>query len=382
MQLKTFSYTDSAGWSIERLPDLDSNRTLVVAFGAPSLIDNPAPLAALRDAYPQASIVGCSTAGEIHGAQLADDSLSVAVARFDNPSTSVASATVEVASPGESFAAGVELARKLAGPTLKAVLVYSDGLKVNGSELVRGLSSVLPSSVVVTGGLAGDGDRFNRTWAIAEGAPASGVVCASGLYGERLEIGHGFGGGWTTFGPERIITRSEGNVLYELDGKPALQLYKDYLGEYANGLPATAFYFPLAMRASKTDEQDGVIRTVLALDEVNQSITFAGDMPQGGLARLMRGNIERLIEGAAEAAQQAATPVGQAEPTLAISVSCVGRRLVLGERTEEEIEATLNSFPEGTQQIGFYSYGELSPFASGSCRLHNQTMALTTLSEN
>jgi hypothetical protein len=382
MQLQTFSFTDRAGWSVASLPDLDSERTLVLAFGAPALIDNPAPLAALREAYPLASIVGCSTSGEIHGTQLMDDSLSVAVARFEDPSISVVSATVGVASQSESFAAGVALAHKLAAPNLQAVLVYSDGLKVNGSELVRGLSSVLPSSVVVTGGLAGDGDRFTRTWVIADGAPTSGVVCASGLYGEQLRIGHGFGGGWTVFGPERVITRSEGNVLFELDGQPALQLYKDYLGEYASGLPSTAFFFPLAMRASRSDDQQGLIRTVLAIDETAQSITFAGDMPQGGLARLMRGNIDRLIDGAAVAAAQAVEPANNgATPTLAITVSCVGRRLVLGERTEEEIEATLSACPEGTQQMGFYSYGELSPFASGDCQLHNQTMSLTTLAE-
>jgi hypothetical protein len=384
MQLQTFSFANRGGWSLDRLPDLDSERTLVVAFGAPGLIDNPAPLATLREAYPHSSVIGCSTSGEIAGSQLADESLSVAVARFDQPSTRVTSASVEVTSQAESFAAGQQLAAKLNGPDLRAVLVYSDGLKVNGSELVRGLSESLPASVVVTGGLAGDGDRFKRTWAIADGAAASGIVCAAGLYGDSLSIGHGFGGGWTTFGPERVITRSEGNVLYELDGKPALQLYKDYLGEYAQGLPATAFYFPLAMRASRDDQQDGVIRTVLGLDEATQSITFAGDMPQGGLARLMRGNIEQLIEGAADAAADASSDAASDtsdSPTLAISVSCVGRRLVLGERTEEEIEAMLSSLPDGTQQVGFYSYGELSPFATGACRLHNQVVALTTVAE-
>jgi hypothetical protein len=59
----------------------------------------------------------------------------------------------------------------------------------------------------------------------------------------------------------------------------------------------------------------------------------------------------------------------------------VGRRLVLGSRTEEEIEATLEVLPKGTQQIGFYSYGEISPYTAGTCDLHNQTMTLTTLSE-
>jgi hypothetical protein len=123
-------------------------------------------------------------------------------------------------------------------------------LGVNGSRLAEGLATGTGGSAVITGGLAGDGSRFERTWVLVDGHPQVSHVTAIGLYGTALEVGYGSDGGWTVLGPERVITRSEGNVLLELDGHPALELYKSYLGERAVGLPATALLFPLAVRAS------------------------------------------------------------------------------------------------------------------------------------
>jgi hypothetical protein len=381
MKLATFSYSAAGGWSVEPRSEFDSESTLVVVFGSPELDDLRAPLAQLVAAFGRSHVVGCSTAGEIFGTLLTDNSLSVAVAQFER-GTRVTTASASVQSQDQSFAAGESIARQLADPSLRGVLLFSDGLNVNGSELVRGLNSVLPDDVVVTGGLAGDGSRFQRTWVMHEGDPRANMVCAAGLYGENVTIGHGSKGGWDNFGPDRLVTRSHGNVLVELDGRPALELYKEYLGELASGLPATGLLFPLALRANSTDEKS-LVRTILAVDEAAQSMTFAGDMPEGMLARLMRANYDRLIDGASEAASMAGAALeAQTGETLAIAISCVGRRLVLGERVEEEIEATLDELPAGTRQIGFYSYGEISPYAEGQCDLHNQTMTLTTIRES
>jgi hypothetical protein len=233
---------------------------------------------------------------------------------------------------------------------------------------------------VVTGGLAGDGARFERTWVIKDGVPQSGFITAVGFYGDRLQVGHGSQGGWDKFGPERRITKSENNVLYELDGKPALELYKTYLGDQASGLPAAGLLFPLAIRSSAEDDRT-LVRTLLAVDEEKQSMTFAGDMPEGSFAQLMKANFDQLVEGAEGAALKSKSTMGEGSAPLVIAISCVGRRLVLGERIEEETEATLEILPAGAKQIGYYSYGEISPYATGNCDLHNQTMTLTTLSE-
>lgn len=377
--VETFEFIAGQGWSVEALPPLDSERTLVLAFGGANLFEDPAPFERLRSAYPTSHLVGCSTAGEIAGTHIRDGGVSAAVMRFAK--SQVRSVTAPVRSAADSYRAGELLANQLAGPSLKGVMVFSDGLRVNGSDLARGLNATLPPSVAVTGGLAADGDRFKRTWVIRNGQPTEGFVSAVGLYGEHLQIGHGSMGGWDTFGPERTITRSEGNILYELDGKPALPLYKQYLGERAADLPASGLLFPLAL---KGDDGRSLVRTILSIDEGTQAMIFAGDMPRGARARLMRANFDRLVAGAAESGAMARDALLTDSPGLAVAVSCVGRRLVLGQRTEAELESTLEALPTGFRLAGFYSYGELSPRSGGggSCDLHNQTMTVTTIVES
>jgi len=324
MELATFRYTPEEGFSLPTLPALDSANTVVMVFGAPELSDRPAPLEALSSAYPSSHVIGCSTAGEVCGTELRDESLAIAVARFERTTTRLATAKVQ--SAADSFEAGRSIGAQMWTPDLKAVFVLSDGLHVNGSDLVRGLNAVLPREVIVTGGMAGDGPRFASTWVLSDRKPVSGIVSAVGFYGDSVRVGHGCRGGWDLFGPERTVTRSEGNLLYELDGRPALDLYKTYLGERAAGLPATALLFPLAIR-SDNSEQNRLVRTVLAVDEKAQSMTFAGDVPQGSLVQLMRANFDRLIEGAAEAGRHSLMHSVGDEPTLAVLISCVGRRM-------------------------------------------------------
>jgi hypothetical protein len=376
MNVQTLQYSESAGFSAPLRRQLDSRRTLVLVFASPEFDTNRAPLEALSAAYPNSVVVGCSTAGEIAGTRLTDHSLSIAIVRFDR--TDLGLATADVRRSEDSYEAAFSIARQLSRADLRGVLVLSDGLNINGSELARGFRTALPSHVTVTGGLAGDGSRFARTWVLSRGSTGERIVVAVGFYGDHVQIGHGSHGGWDIFGPERLVTRAQSNVLYELDGKPALELYKRYLGDRASALPASALLFPLSLRTADRDN-DQVVRTVLAVDERKQSMTFAGEIPEGSRARLMHANLDRLVQGASQAAGGARRAD---DSTLAIAISCVGRRLVLGERTEEEIEATLDALPNGSHQIGFYSYGELCPQNGASCcELHNQTMTITTISE-
>lgn len=376
MEVKTYSFTGGA-WSSEPEGALDSEQTLVMMFGASALMDNPAPIEQVVKAFPRSTVMGCSTSGEIHGTRIHDDSLVVAVAKFER--TALRHACAAISSADTSCETGAAIAQQLDADDLRAVLLLSDGLAVNGSELVRGVNGVLSPNIAFTGGLAGDGARFSRTWIIANRRPMPGYVAAVGLYGDAVQVGHGSKGGFDTFGVERRVTRSRGKVVYELDGKPALEVYKQYLGERAAALPASGLHFPFTIRADRNDDKR-LVRTILAVDENDQSLTFAGDMAEGSYAQLMHSNFDRLIQGAGEAAVSS-RPGTASGRSLAIAVSCVGRRLVLGERTEEETEATLEALPSATQQIGFYSYGEISPFSSGHSDLHNQTMTLTTICE-
>jgi len=271
------------------------------------------------------------------------------------------------------------LAEQLSSNGLVHVFVLSDGLHVNGSELVEGLAAGLPEGVQFTGGLAGDGDRFQSTWVLGDRGLESDAVVAVGFYGQRLRVGFGSLGGWDPFGPERLITASRDNVLFELDGKSALGLYKDYLGKHAAGLPASGLLFPLSLR--REGGETSVVRTFSAVNEADQSLTFAGNIPQGYYAQLMKANFDRLVEGAVGAARICQN-TGAKHPELAICISCVGRRMILKQMAEEEVEGVRDVLGPAVTLAGFYSYGEIAPFSSGGkCELHNQTMTITTLCE-
>ena len=378
MKTRLYRHEAGRGWNEPLDPDMDSGSTLVLVFSGLQDERLGEALETLDDAYPRAVIMGCSTAGEIFDDELSVDSIVCAVVRFD--ATRLRLAMRSMSDPGDSSGIGMAIARELDADDLKAVFILSEGLKVNGSRLIDGFNTVLHDNVVITGGLAADGDRFEHTSVIIRNGAQDMCVCAVGLYGDRLLVSHGSKGGWDRIGFEKKVTRSDGNVLYELDGQPALSVYRKYLGERADGLPSTGLLFPLALRPEKEDDETRV-RTILGIDEQQQSIIFAGDIPQGSFVQLMHANFDRLIDGAAEAAASLEFGRMDGSEALCIAISCVGRRLILGERTEEEIESTLEHFPPGTRQIGYYSYGELSPLANGRCDLHNQTMTLTILRE-
>jgi signal transduction histidine kinase/CheY-like chemotaxis protein len=374
MELATVSYQASTGWSQALPSTADGPRTLVLAFGSATLADDPRPLVELARAFPRSHLMGCSSSGNIVGEHVSDDGLVATIARFAR--TDLAWAVAAVTGAGDSLAAGRSIAGQLARPGLRAVFVLADGLVLNGSELVRGITGGVGPDVRVTGGLAGDGDRFRRTWVYDGGAARGGVVTAVGMYGEALRVGHGSAGGWDPFGPERRITRSVGNVVLEIDGQPALALYKRYLGERAGGLPATGLLFPLAVRAG-ADDANRLVRTIVA-----------GDVPTGHLAQLMRANLEHLLDGATIAAGHAVDSAGpHGGPALTVAISCVGRRLVLGERAEEELEAVAARTGGAAGQVGFYSYGEICPHSAGGGagagigEFHNQTMTVTRFAE-
>jgi hypothetical protein len=360
---------------------------VVFVFCAPSTLAEKKTFFQIKEFYPQAHILGCTTAGEICGTQVLDDSIVTTAVQFEY--TEVRGTLVKLKQVVNSYDAGELLVKNLPqsilGKTgkdqkLNHLFVLSDGLKVNGSELVRGLSNHLPEGVTITGGLAGDGDRFSETHVIMDGQPEKETIALLGFYGDRLHVGFGSLGGWDSFGPERIITRSNGNVLFELDGQSALELYKRYLGEHAKGLPATGLLFPLGIRMKSGET--GVVRTILSIDEKEQTMTFAGDVPEGSYARFMKANFDRLIDGAIGAARASYQGIARNTPALAILISCVGRKLILKQRIEEEVEGVRDILGSQAVLAGFYSYGEISPFALGTrCELHNQSMTITTLFE-
>jgi hypothetical protein len=378
MKIKQKRWTEARGWEPDPPGELGESAQLVLLFGSTFILKEQKCFREIKDTYPKAHLFGCSTAGEICGTQVTDDSLIATAINFEF--TQLKGSQIRLNEVENSFQAGDHLARLLDKEGLVHVLVLSDGLKVNGSDLVKGLMRNLPDGITVTGGLSGDGERFKETLVFWDRPPESGNIAVLGLYGSRLKVGYGSLGGWDPFGPERLITRSKGNILYELDGKSALELYKRYLGDHAKGLPATGLLFPLSLRGK--EYKDGLVRTILSVNEKEQSMTFAGDVPEGAYARLMKANFDRLIDGAVEAAKVSYEISGSSSPDLAILISCVGRKMVLRQRIEEEVEGVREILGDRTILAGFYSYGEISPFTPGAkCALHNQTITITTFSE-
>ena len=380
MKVERFSFVANKVWkNLDAAKSLDSDKTLVLAFCAPEMRENESVLQTLTQSFPKAIVVGCSTAGEIRAEGIFDHSISAIAIQFKHSKLKV---VVQPSGHKDgSIAVGRQLAKDLIGNGLKGVLLLSEGLGVNGSKLAEGVvEGVNEKSVVIAGGLAGDGSAFHSTWILSEGKIATDRVVAVGMYGGSLKLHHGTKGGWDKFGPEREITRSSGNVLFEIDRRPALELYKEYLGDRASGLPATGLLFPLQIW-SRDNLDRKVVRTILAVNEKDQSLTFAGDVPVGHLAQLMRANFDRLIDAAGVAAETVTTQRAAGVESASIAISCVGRRLVLGPRADEEIEALRVAL--GTDNfLGFYSYGELGPAFQGSpCELHNQSMTILTLEE-
>jgi hypothetical protein len=378
MQIEQRRWTETTGWVPATSGALRDSAQLVFVFGATGILREHQLFQDIKQTYPGAHIFGCSTAGEICDTEVTDEALITTAIQFAH--TRLQGAQIPLRAVENSMQAGERLAAALEKDGLVHVLVLSDGLKVNGTELVRGLAKHLPRGVAVTGGLAADGARFEQTLVCLDGPPVAETIAVIGFYGTRLHVGYGSLGGWDPFGPERLITHSKGNVLYALDGQSALALYKQYLGEHAANLPASGLLFPLSLR-SKAGESV-VVRTILAVSEAEQSLTFAGDVPEGAYARLMKANFERLIDGAIGAAQTSCEAIGAGSPELAILISCVGRKLLLKQRTEDEVEGVRDILGEDTIMTGFYSYGEICPAAPlGHCELHNQTMTITTFAE-
>ena len=383
MKIEQLRWTMQQGWQPHEASPYPQaaqlSAHLVLLFGHTDRLKTEAWRPALKTAYPTAYLLGCSTAGEIVDTQVTEGELIATAIQFDY--TRVQGHYIQLEAAETSWQAGVRLAQAFDPQALVHLFILSDGLSVNGSDLIRGLRSQLPDTVTLTGGLAGDGTRFEETLVISDEMISSGSIAAIGLYGDRLKVSYGSHGGWVPFGPYRLITKSVGNILYELDGQSALELYKKYLGNYASGLPATGLLFPLSLQ--NAEGGPSVVRTILAVDEIEQNLTFAGDVPEGSTVQLMQANHDRLVEGAIAAAQTTLAANSAAPAELAVLISCVGRKLVLKQRVEEEVEGVRSVMGASTCLTGFYSYGEIAPTALGEpCQLHNQTMTITTFRES
>lgn len=353
---------------------------LVLVFGNRYMLENETILKEVKNLFHDGEFVFGSTSGDITSQYVDDESISITAIEFEKTKFVIKTANVLANEDHiDSYETGKKLIEQFDEKGLKHVFVVSEGSFINGSQLTLGMNAATKSKTLITGALCGDAARFEKTIASYNELPKAGEIVAIGLYGDTLDVSFSIKGGWTPFGPERIVTKSKANVLYELDNHPALDLYKKYLGEKSKELPAAALLYPLKVKS--TDEKQSIVRTILNINEEDNSMILAGDILENSKVQLMMTNVDTIVD-ASEQAASLALEGRTSKPELAILVSCIGRKLVLDQRVEEEVEEVIEVVGKNTTICGLYSYGEIAPFRDEiACQLHNQTMTITLISE-
>lgn len=380
MKTSQFKLKANSDFDAVLAPLAASQPDLILVFGGVSFFETSKLADALRKLAPNSAIAGCSTAGEISVDRVYDNSCVVNALKFDK--TGIVCVATVIAGMSDSFGAGERLATLLPAEGLRAVMVFGTGVAINGSALVAGMQAKLAPNVTISGGLAADGGAFKQTWTMGPHGSQDNEIVAIGMYGDNVCVSYGTFAGWEPFGPARKVTRCEENVLYELDGERALDIYKRYLGDYAKDLPGSGLLFPFEM-LGEDQEKSNIFRTILGIDEEQGSLTLAGDIDAKGYLKLMHSSTDKLIEGAETAAKTALGGGNRGTgDALAVLVSCIGRKLVMGDRVDEEIEAVSDVLGKNTTVTGYYSNGEIAGTTfHGECHLHNQTMTITWISE-
>jgi len=375
MELNQYTYNNISGWNKILDNSLDSSNTLVLIFASPDISLITKPIDELINIFPNSKFMGCSTAGEIIGDTISNDRFVVQIIKFEKSRLNLVNAKISDSSKSQNI--GKELIEKLDKEELKYIFVLGTSLHINGSQFTEDISDMDLKDIVITGGFAGDDQLFEKTWVLIDKKPSYAFVSALGVYGEELYIGYGAKDGCNQLGIRREVTHSCGNILYTLDNQSALELYKYYLGKRANGLPGTGLIFPLGVYIDNKIK----IRTIIGINEKEDYLIFTGDIPKGSTVTLLKSNLDSLIQSAKDAIKHIKLDNKISNPLLCISVSCIGRKVILGQRIEDEIEAIMDELPKGTEQIGFYSYGEISLNNLGKCDLYNHTMSLTLIGE-
>jgi hypothetical protein len=335
-------------------------------------------LRGICEAVGSSALVGCTTDGEIssEGYSLGSAVLGGIV------SDKIQAQVVSVQGLGEaSEKSGIELAR-LFDPYVRHVQIFTDGLTENGCAILRGLRSELGDEVPISGGAAGDGGKFRQTFQFIGTKVLSDAIVGIGFSGE-FKLGAGVRSGWSAIGTAKKVTRATGNVVYELNGQPALEVYERFLGKHAADLPSVGVEYPfgfLDATGECGDVDQYILRATMSVNRDQGSIVFAGEIPEGTTVRLTCGDYGSIIEAAEEAATQALIELGTGSPSMIFFYSCMARKIVLGRRTHEEVDRIRSVFGPKVPMIGFYSYGEYCRQRCGGPSLfHNETATVTVI---
>ncbi len=378
MKNSIIKYKEGVWTGLDLSEDAKSAFQIILVFADRLILEEGKVYQQLKNNFKTADIITCSTAGEIYSRIVEEDAAVSIAIEFQRTPAFLSKGNINDFK--NSYELGVFTAKNLPTENLTFVFVISDGNLINGEALVNGIQQSINKEVIVSGGLAGDAGRFQKTLVGLNEDMREGNVVLMGLYGNHIKVGVGVEAGWDVFGPEKVITKSNGNILSEIDHSNALDLYKLYLGKYAEQLPSSALLFPISIKSK--DSENFLIRTILSIDEKKKEMKFAGDVPEGSVIRFMKSNFDRLINAASNAETSLLNQLNGIKPELVIVTSCVGRKIVLSDRIEEEVEAATDRLPSNAVIAGFFSYGEIAPNGQlTKSHLHNQTITITAFAE-
>ena len=380
MKLLQRQWTVKDGWRTLRddLAGRYAKVQLVLIFGASDLLKSVDLYKNVYDEFPNAIVTGCSTAGEICGDEVGDNSLVCTAIEFEHSRVKAKHIFMDKY-PGLSIEQVTrEMVDELLAPDLVHLLVLAGGDDINASDVVAGLRKQAPKKVGVSGALAADAFKFHDACVIADVMACENTISVIAFYGKGLKVMTSLKAGWFEFGGEKTITKSDKNIMYQLDKGPALPFFELYLGDSINKVPASSFQYPISLRSKHTD--DWLTRSIVKVDRSKSALHFAGDVPVGYRMRLMKTDTEHLVESAARATVNMLRR--SFYPDFALIVSCFGRKGLMGKDSYKEVKAVRAGFGDHTLMTGFYACGEIGALdSSNPCQLHNQTLAITAFLE-
>jgi hypothetical protein len=362
---------------------------VLIVFGA-MRFNHRELLAGISSVAKDIPMVGGTTAGEISSSGFSTGSV-VVMALSNEDLEFVTGIGYDMSSDEAacSVAMANDILKKAAFDPNASLLVFPNGMGGDGLKVLEGLQLVLGKDFEITGGYLGDDERFECTYQYYNGVVYKDTIVGLMVMKKKgFRTGVGVRSGFTSIGNSFICTSSEGNVVKEFEHTKALEMYKDFLGEErASRLPAVCLEYPFGIvDRNPVDNTESLfqLRCGLSVDHEKGTISLAASIPEGSEVTLTTASRGDIINGAREAAAQAKKALAGATPMAIIMFSCVGRKLVLGRRVQEEVDAVLECIGPDVPLIGFYTYGEIGPIDQtrkelSSVKFHNETVVLWVL---
>lgn len=318
-------------------------------------------------------LIGCSSYAEINRLTALTHSVSLLGSRR----STLRAKTVALPSDNHTaFEMGQLAGRELAPFHPDLLILVPDVLTINATQALRGVQSILGRHFPIIGGAAADNGDFARTFLLHNGTLQGSGLVGLALKGPlRLETAAR--SGYIPLSTPRTVTAMENeNILLELDGRPALDVYREFLGPRADEMPHVSVEFPIGTIPPGMKEAPALTRAVFKIDEQRRALILGGDIPTGEQLRILGASRKDVLAGAREAAEQAHQALPDAD--FALFFSCMSRKLALGPHYEEECKSALSLLPPEMPKLGFYTFGELSP-RHGISEHHESTFTVALI---